>query len=174
MRTTPNLKATRFAQLDPGDLFLYCSDAGFSVAMAVLEPIDGDKLVLSLGPIFPANLPGPSVQSPGPVRDVLSYGKEYVLMLPCEPQGWTSTEPPPDKHSIVIGAQGVYIRANFALSGMPFHPCYVGLPEGKIITSNSGGIRPQFTKPGGALTHALNWKIVTTEPDPRSILSYPF
>lgn len=55
MDITPALKVGRFAQLTPGDLFIFAHDSGSCVALKVVDPAnDGDELILTLGPRFPA------------------------------------------------------------------------------------------------------------------------
>jgi hypothetical protein len=172
MELTPALAATRFEKLSPGDLFIYGHENGLSVAMAALDPTAGDKLILPLGPTFPPNLPSPTVSPPRGRTFALSFGAQYTLRLPTRTDGWTSTEPKLGDHCLLIAEEGVFLRANFAPMG-EFHACYIGMKDGRIFAT-TGGYRPQFAKPSGELVYALRWEILTTEEEPRTILSYPF
>ncbi len=79
MDTAPALKIDRFAQLAPGDLFIFAHDIGSCVALKVVDPAnDGDELILPLGPVFPAAVTGPTLMGPQAMT-VVSFEKQYVL-----------------------------------------------------------------------------------------------
>jgi len=54
-----------------------------------------------------------------------------------------------------------------------YKPCYVALESGTIATDGSGRMRP-YTTPRGHMSFALEWEILTQEPEPRRILAYPW
>ena len=74
MEITPNLKVTRFALLDAGDLFICHGDEAF-FAIAAKDPTeDGEKVMVPLGPIFPNGVNWP--KSVRCVRTtVISFGQ---------------------------------------------------------------------------------------------------
>ena len=171
MQLTPRLTVTRFAQLQPGDSFIYPYGDGTCVALKVKEP-DRDMLVLPLGPAFPDGLGYPSLLSE-PSATVISFGKDYILRLPAGPEGWTIQPPLPQTQCIVVTEQGAYLRANFLPAGQGYKPCYVALETGAIVTAGPG--RSQgFIAPSGHLGFAIEWEILTQEKDPCRILAYPW
>jgi hypothetical protein len=173
MEVTPSLAVTRLEKLSPGDLFIYGHEHGLSVAMVALHPLDDDKYVLPLGPIFPPNIPSPTAYLPRGRISALSFGAQYRLRLPTSADGWSSIEPKLGDYCLLVAEEGVFVRANFAPPGREFHPCYVGMKDGRIFAT-TGGSRPQLDKPTGEFVYALRWEIFTTEKQPRIILSYPF
>jgi hypothetical protein len=55
MEITPKLTVTRFAQLDPGDLFIVPNGDEALVAIVAEDPTqNGEKLMLTLGPNIPS------------------------------------------------------------------------------------------------------------------------
>jgi hypothetical protein len=172
-KITPSLKVTRFAQLEPGNLFIVPNGDEALVATVAEDPTqNGERLMLTLGPTFPAETNGPSLlRCPG--MTVLSLAKAYVLRLPCQPHGWLDNEPPPDKYCILVNETSAYWRANFN-SGRDrgFKACYIDVATGLIQTAGRGPLR-QFAMPSGLATFAVAWEIVTTEKEPRVILAYP-
>jgi len=175
MKITPELKVTRFAQLKPGELFLYFHDDGASVGLAAKNPVQfGDMSIVSLGPKFLPTVGGPTIDSPqnspGYRSALLSYGSDYVLRLPVSSQAWRSGTPGADLPCIAVAQEDIYIRANCVPPGQEFRPCYVAVKEGKILGSSESRKYFELRDP----LFALEWQIVTTEEKPRTILSCPF
>ncbi len=171
MQTIPELRVSRFAQLDSGDLFLWRHAERASVGIVATNPIEnGQKLILSLGPDFPQNVIGPLLLDPNGTT-VVSFGKEYVLRLPVQPRGSLDTLPASDIRCILVTETGVHIRVNGGLRPGQFHPCYVDLSTGLIVTRGSGASQ-EFATPSGIPAFAVQWEIVTTEKKPRVILAY--
>jgi hypothetical protein len=172
MRIDPKVAVMRFQQLSPGDLFIYPYTEGSCVAMQVVDPTsDGDILMLPLGPIFPPGFSCPSLIH-GPAATVISFGKEYVLRLPCRANGWLIGPPSFDKHCIAITQTGAYIRANCRPPESGFHACYVDMATGVVHATGSGRFQ-EFAPPPGVLAFAVEWEIVTDEQEPRVILTFP-
>lgn len=78
---TPNLRATRFSQLKPGELFLFPDDSVYAVALAAADPVEGEMVMIPLGPAREkaGRLANPVQMS------VLSLGNDYELRLPAQP-----------------------------------------------------------------------------------------
>jgi len=170
MQHSPSVSVTRFAQLEPGALFLWRHREGSCVSI-VADDQDGQKYIVPLGPAFPADIGGPSlVHSTGVT--VVSFGKDYTLRLPVQPTEWFLETPPPNIHCILVADGRAYIRVNYILRPNEFSPCYVDLDTGFIFVRGTGGFR-EFVTPPGTGAFAIEWKIVTREEDPRVILAYP-
>lgn len=173
MEFTPNLNATRFSKLEPGELFLFADNNAPVLGLAAKDPVqDNDVVTVILGGTINPNSIGRIL---GP-RDgeVLSYGKEYVLRLPAEPQGWTVAPPEADKLCFVVCRQAsteqrLLLRANFSPDDI-FRPCYVDMKDDRILTSSSQ-LRPSYLIPRDFIGYAVKWSILTKETEPRVILS---
>jgi hypothetical protein len=171
MKITPAMKAGRIAKLDFGDLFLLIESKQPCVALAVTDGDESsEKLAILLGPTFPLGLTGPFLV---PLRSAtaISFGKDFVVRLPVQADAWSETMPPEDSHPLLVADEGVYVRANFGHSGV-FAACYADLATGRICVAGSGGGR-RYVPPPGIGAFAVRWEIVTSEPQPRTILSYP-
>jgi hypothetical protein len=85
----PNFRATRFAQLKPGELFLVSIDSRYEVARAAADPYEGDRVAVLLGPgrERAGHIAG------GIQANVLSLGSEYELRLPTAPSAGPPTNP---------------------------------------------------------------------------------
>jgi hypothetical protein len=175
MEITPALRATRFSQLKPGELFLYSHENGVPVAIAPTNPVQfGDLSIVTLGPKFPPTIDGPTIHSPqnspGHSSVLLSYGSDYVLRLPVRSQAWSSITPPAHLPCVAVAQEEVCIRTNAGPPGQEFRPCYVAPKEGKIL--GSGDVRKYFELRDPIF--ALEWEIVTAEEKTRTILGCPF
>jgi hypothetical protein len=83
------------------------------VAMNAVDPAkDGDKAFVTLGPTFPDGVIGPTLTNASGVT-VVSFGKEFLLRLPCEATGWTMGEPPPDKPAVLVTDRGSFFVPTF-------------------------------------------------------------
>jgi hypothetical protein len=174
MDSTPKLKIDRFAQLHPGELFLFeYGNARCVGLVAEYRDPDPQNLLLPLGPIFPGNDPGPRLMS-GHFAAV-SFGRDFTIRLPVDPKNWTDKEPDRDCNCLTLSENGLYFRAN----GNPdpdgrFVPCFLNAANG-VVEVIQGSLPPgRFTRPAGTLAFALAWEILTTEAKPRTILKYPF
>ena len=172
MQIDPRIKVARFAQLEPGDLFIYPHADGSCISMHVVDPTrDGDVVMLVLGPDFPRGMEGPGLLQ-APTATVISFGKDYVLRLPSSAQVWKTALPASDIHCIAVTPEKVYIRANYDGGQQPFQPCYIDMEAGRVHATEAGPFgRP--SPPPGAPAFALEWELVTIGSKPRAILSYP-
>jgi hypothetical protein len=174
MEITPAFKATRFAQLKQGELFIFSSESVSAVGLAAKDPArDGDMVMIPLGPALAPEMVARIVD--GQHTAVVSFGAEYIVQLPSHAGGWSAEGPPPEKPCFVLSSQGsdpsqqkLYLRANFAPPGVGFKPCYVDMKDGRILAP--GG---QYVAPPGISGYAIEWALLTKETEPRVILSYP-
>src|SRR5690349_19313202 len=111
MLVAPALAVTRFAQLQPGDLFILPEEEGGFVALKAAAP-DGDMLLVPIGPNFPDGLPYPCLVAER-AATVISLGKEYSLRLPTRPESWRLAPPGPETHCIAVTEEGAFVRASF-------------------------------------------------------------
>lgn len=163
-------KVVRFAQTQPGDLFMYAFGAGLFVAMTVTDPAnDGDRAIVVLGPELPQGMAHPSLVTPS-ATTVVSFGKDYKLRLPCHAGGWMTKEPPDDVNCIVVTDEGgIFFRANFG--GLEeFRACYIDMEKGEIKTDKSAR---SYIGPSRLCAFAVEWELLTVETEARPILSYP-
>ena len=173
MQIDPDIKVIRFAQLEPGDLFIYPHGEGSCVGMKIVDPTrDGDELLLLLGPKFPRGVAGPGLMPP-PTATVISIGKEYVLRLPCRAHAWSAQAPAFDTHCIAIADQKAFIRANYDGGQQVFLPCYIDMEAGRVHAASSSAYRAPSPLQGSP-AFALEWELATAAPKPRAILTYPW
>jgi len=173
MQIDPAMKIARFAQLEPGDLFIYPYGEGSCVGMKIVDPTrDGDVVLFLLGPEFPRGMAAPGLLPP-PTATVISFGKEYVLRLPCHARAWSAVAPAFDIHCVGMTDQKAFIRANYDAGQQAFQPCYIDLEAGRVHATMSGAFgRPSPLQ--GSPAFALEWELATTLPKPRAILTYPW
>ncbi len=173
MRIVPALKVTRFAQLEPGELFIFHHTEGSCVAIVAADPIENDeKIPVALGPSLPRSINYPSL-IPGIPGAVICFGKDYLIRLPVHANGWLNAPPGPEKHCILVTEQGTYIRANFNLQQNPYRECYIDIATGMIFSEGSGPFQ-RYATPRGSHAFATEWEITTSESEPRVILAYPY
>ena len=171
MKTAPALRTARFAQLKPGDLFLW---PGICVALKVYDPHADEHVILPIGP----SMPNDEMTYPTLIRDpgltVASFGRDYCVRLPPDASGWESSEPAPELTSLAVSdSGGVFIRCNHDTRPRQFRPCYVDLSSGEICMVGTGR-SGSFARPAGTLAYATQWELLTCEDPPRTILSLPF
>lgn len=169
MITVPAAKVERVSQLEPGEL-VYFQHGEVSYVGLICDYRDPDpsKLVLLLGPTFPADTAYPFLLDGG--MTVVSIGRDFELRLPIIPTDWTQTAPNYDCNCLLVTTEGVFFRANGGQPGRPgFVPCYVNVCTG-IMEMRNGN----YASPRGHVAFAKSWEILTTEAKPRTILKYPF
>jgi hypothetical protein len=173
MGIDPAVKTARFAQLEAGDLFIYPHREGSCVGMKIVDPTqDGDMVMLLLGPNFPHGIAAPGLIRP-PMATVISFGKEYVLRLPCSAQAWSAETPAFDIHCIAMTDQKAYVRVNYDAGQAAFQPCYIDMEAGRVHATSSGHFG-RFSPLQGSPAFALEWELATSMPKPRTILAYPW
>jgi hypothetical protein len=174
MEFTPNARSSRFAQLDPGDLFIVRDDTGSYVALAVKDPNSvknpnaTDKMVLLLGPASPTVPHVPALTNLPQQTPVVSFGKDYKVRLPCNATAWLSTEPPVEDQCVVLADDKLCIRARFG-NGVRLSRCYVSVEDGILLLDGAG----RFAGPGVDCAYTLDWAFLTNERHAREIISSP-
>jgi len=170
VKATPKLRFCRFEELVSGDLFIYMHDKGSCVALKVVDPTQNDEpLLFPFGPAFPSGSDG-SYLLPRQHVDVISYGKDYVLQLPSGERGWSQSEPAADVLCLLASDSGYFIRANCADRFGEFRPCFIDLKTGSILATDQG-LASAFIRPRGPSAIAIEWQLITPEPEPRVIFS---
>jgi hypothetical protein len=167
MEITPNLRAVRFDQVGPGDLFLVQDGTGSYVAIAVKDPRAGDMMMLLLGPASADALYVPVLTNLPSHTPVVSFSKNYQIRLPCETKAWFITEPQP-QNCVVLSEDRLYIRPLYGWAGQSTR-CYIDANDGSLLMDGSG----QFARPRGECAYALEWSFWTTETEPREIFRTP-
>lgn len=163
MEINPPARVTRFAKLEPGDLFIILDYSATYYAIKT-QPVDGDDFFVSLGPTF-----GESVEEPfllaGRSATVVSFGKNYSVLLPLEASAWTEKVPERRSVCLALSSDGTYIRANRGPSPLQANMCYLDVKSGKLTQGlGSGGV-----------AYTTTWEIAALGANhpPRSILKYP-
>jgi hypothetical protein len=173
MLSTPMLKVERVTQLDPGELFLFEFDNVQSVGFVCdYRNPDTQKLVLPLGPSFPSFAAGPRLVDIK--MAAISFGTNFVIRLPVNPQDWSATEPGDGQRFLLVTSTAVYFKANGSEDPRRFQACFVNVATG-VVEVMPGSFPPgQLAIPSGTAAFAKSWEIVTAEDQPRTILKYPF
>lgn len=174
MQTTPPLRATRFAQLSPGDLFILQSCEASCVALVVEDDTQSEpqRLALPIGPTLPRYLTYP-IPMPDLGVTVTSFGPDFCLQWPTEPDAWSEEEPPIAVTAMALADHGPFLRCNFSNLPNHFQACFVDLTTGKICSEGKGA-SGRYIRPPGTRAYATRWAFLTLERRPRTILSYPF
>jgi hypothetical protein len=155
MKIEPNVKMSRFAKLQPGDLFICFDYDAACLAMKGVDPkMDGDAIILLLGPQLPTEMgEGPRVI--GERRSsIVALGNDFVLRLPCGPEGWTNQPPPSDATCVLLLDDKVHIRANFGSRPGEVRMCWVEASTGVL----------RYDLPRGDAAYAVDWEIVIESP----------
>jgi len=169
----PSLRVTRFAQLEPGDLFILRRREERYVGLTVHDATEeGQKLLLPIGPTLPNFMTYPTLIS-DPGATVISFGKDYTARLPIGPGAWEDDEPPAAVTAIAVAEDGVFLRCNFSNHPHHFQACYVDLKDGEICATGRGR-GAVYARPNGIRAFATHWDFITIEEPARSILTYPF
>jgi hypothetical protein len=165
------MKVERVAQLEPGELFLFelLDNVKYVGLMCDYRDPDQKKLTLPLGPRFPQRSKALKLVDL-PVTGI-SFGKDFAIRLPVNPQDWSRDEPPDDHPCLLVTETTVLFRANGHIQDGMFRACFVDVATGVVAVAP--GPPPDYARPSGMLAFTTSWEIVTTEPEPRLILKFP-
>jgi hypothetical protein len=152
MKTTPKITVTRFEQLKSGDLFIWLDEDERCIALKAENPeMNGEKLIVPLGPKFPREVGGPRLLK-WAATTVISFGQNYEIELPTAPECWLPTHPKQAQNCLLIAEDAIFFRANSSPRPDEFEPCYIRATNGVV----------NFTRPPGIFAFVVGWKIVTT------------
>jgi len=159
----PPVTVERFERIQPGDLFVYLSEQNcYAIKTETLSNGDRSSLVV-LGPAFPypAN---ESFLLPWQAANVVSYGKNFSVLLPDDPDAWFDTGTTREPVCLAVSGGKVFVCTNGGSSPREFAQCYVELATGKIV---------QGRMPGAAYTNQWEIAVSHSRLQPRTLLKYP-
>ena len=176
MIVTPKLTVDRFDHLQAGDLFLFqlrSDEPGVALVAKSPSP-DSKKMSLLLGPRFPrGEVTGPQVSlALGPDVAAASLGNEFSIRLPVDAANWTRRDPASERPTLLVMGAKIYFRAIWDIPSIGSDFYFIDASNG-LIEPISGIPVNQVRAPREPYLFAIAWEIVTTEPEPRSILKYP-
>jgi hypothetical protein len=104
---------------------------------------------------------------------VTSFGTDFCLQWPTEPDAWSEEEPPVDVTALALAENAAFLRCNFSPVPNHFQACFVDLATGRVC-SDGKGASARYIRPPGSRVFATRWALLTSEKPQRVILSYPF
>jgi hypothetical protein len=175
MTPTPKIKVERIGQLEPGELFLFEHDGVRCVGFLCSGDRNRNqtKLVLPLGPRLPRKANGPQFLDAKAVSNTtaVSFGKDFVVRLPAQLNGWSETPPTDEYPCLMVNNLDIYFRAKQPTTGSDFASCYINIGTGMVEVQSE---QPPDVYAVLAGMYATSWEFLTKEPEPQSILEYPF
>jgi hypothetical protein len=132
MELVPPLRATRFEQLEPGELFILLSgsDRFYALKTAPAKNHDDCQMVV-LGPTFLAGDNESFLLSWQPTA-VLSYGKNFSIIPSRHPEHWLEDGNRRTPVCIAVAEDQVYICTNGGHSPGMYTPRFVNIATGEI------------------------------------------
>lgn len=150
MQVVPNVKVTRFEQLEPGDLFIMLYRDRSCLALKAVDQLgNGDKLILPLDPSFTKRALGPHLLG-WQGATAVSFGRDYTVRLPTASEAWAIQAPEYDVFCLAVTSDHIYFRANFSTYENDFRACWVRAADGEVIYDRLPPI----------MAYALQWEIV--------------
>ena len=131
MMLFPKPRLTRFAQLQPGGLFLMFGERHRMYGLKT-APVDGDHLIVTLGP-FQGEHPESHVTDDQHVP-VLAYDKAFCVLLPTESSAWSldgDVRTPPVY--LALCEETIYVCTNASRSASGYTPCFVDISSGHAL-----------------------------------------
>ena len=165
MEIVPAVRATRFEQLDPGDLFVFMDGRQTFYALKTQSPASGDRTsMVLLGPSFIQDVPESFLVPWQPVT-VLSLGRNFSILPSLNSASWSPSGPSRKPVCLAVAEEGTYICTNGGPSPQHYFPCFVDVKTGAIVQRHLSG--------SSAFTN--DWEIVALAGNhaPRPILKYP-
>ncbi len=165
MEIVPPVRATRFEQLEAGDLFIYMDGRQTFYALKTQQPASGDRsTMVLLGPSFIQDV-AESFLVPWQPVTVLSLGKSFSILPSLDPASWSPTGPSRTPVGLAVVEEDTYICTNGGLSPQNYFPCFVNVKTGAIVD----GRLPS------SVAFTNNWEIAALAANypPRAILKYP-
>jgi hypothetical protein len=165
MEIIPVARASRFEQLEAGDLFIYMDGQQTFYALKTQQPATGDRsTMVLLGPSFIEDV-AESFLLPWQPVTVLSFGKNFSIFPSLDPAAWSLTGPSRTPVCLAIVDENVYICTNGGPSPQHYLPCFVDVKTGSIFERRLPG--------SAAFTNSWEIAVLAAHQPPRSILKYP-
>jgi hypothetical protein len=164
MQIFPPVRVTEFDHLEPGELFIYAYDDGACFGLKTEKSASSDRnSIVVLGPHFP-DAPNESFILNWQPGTVVSYGRNYSILLPCDPASWFLRGSLRNPVCIAVQEQSVFVCTNGGIYPQRFLQCFVEFSTGKVIER----ILSNHT------AYTNNWEIVIPNADfsARSLLKY--
>lgn len=112
MEIVPSVRVTRFEQLEPGDLFVYPHARGSCFALKTAKLANSDRnCIVLLGPHFPYESEESHLLSWDSVT-VISYGRDYSILLPDNPDSWFMSGSLRNSVCIAIHDESAFVCTN--------------------------------------------------------------
>lgn len=163
MELEPKLNATRFAQLQPGDLFICPSWSTDCFALKVVDPAAGaDTFFLPLGPKFPADPYQPRLYAEQ--GTTISFGKGFIFRFRSDPKGWLNSDGQVDYFCAALVDGEVYLRANCDRYAGGYQRCWIKLATGVI----------SYQRLPGIAAYSKTWELLVPQGQfpPKSLLEH--
>ncbi len=163
MEMFPSVTVERFEKIQPGDLFVCLGEQNYyAIKTEKASNGDGNSLVV-LGPTFPY----PADESfllPWQAANVVSYGKNFSIVLPTDPGAWIETGSTREPVCLAVHEGRALVCTNGGPSPSRFFQCYVELGTGKIVEGRLSGA-----------AYTNQWEIVALHSrlPPRTLLKFP-
>ncbi len=164
MDIIPAARATRYEQLEPGELFLFMEGTHSTYALKTLQQGDRDRnRMVVLGPSFLDA--GESFLLGWQATTVLSFGKDHSIFLPTEATVWAPRPLDRSQVWLAVAEERTFICTNGGPSPQHYFACFVDVATGEIVEQ---GLR-------GAAVFTNTWEIAVLGANhpPRTILKYP-
>lgn len=150
MEIFPPVNVARFDKLAPGDLFICPHESGSFFALKTEEPTKSDSdCAVVLGPHFPYG-PKESALMNLQHKTVISFGDNYSILLPTEPDLWLFSGNMRKPVCVAVCEQNVYVCTNGSASPEHFFQCFVEFSTGKLVEGRLSG----------PVAYTNNWEIV--------------
>jgi hypothetical protein len=150
MEIQPNVRAARFARLEPGELFILSYDRVTSFALKGIDPQrDNESFALPLGPDFAPSDFLPRLYS-DPAITTISFGRDFVFRFSEGTEGWSSEEPGNQFFCAALIENQVYLRANGHPYAGRYLPCWLDARAGII----------HWQRPAGICAFCTRWQIL--------------
>jgi hypothetical protein len=162
MEIIPAVRAVRYEQLAPGELFLFVEQCTYALKAQQQSPGSQNEMVV-LGPNF--------MDGGGPyllgwqATTVLSFGRDFSILLSSNPAQWFGKPGDRSQVWLAVGEERTFVCANGGTSAEHYVPCLVDIDTGEILQRQS---------PGHVL-YTNVWEIAVRHPNqsPLSVLKYP-
>lgn len=165
MDVIPPVVATRFEQLEPGDLFLYLNEQTAFYGLKTKQPASGDPCsMVTLGPPFYQQVKE-SFLLPWQPATVLSFGKTCTIQLGTNPAAWFTTGTTRSPVCLAVAGQKLYVCCNGGPGPNRYLPCFVDVSTGEIVERRLQGIV--------AYTNTWEIAVLGNNHPPRIVLKYP-